>query len=355
MYDDLAESYRIAGRYMQAEPAYARAYALLESLGRQDTQNAGTVLNNRGVMLLQTGRPLEAEPLLRRALDISRSDAGVDHVSPVLLMNYGTALLALGRGTEAMQYLARAHAQAVRAGDDVTINQSLLALAQADRLGGDLTGARQRLDEVEPRLRSALPQGHMAFAALAIQRASLALARGEPDVAQAEADRAVALAEGAHGDPLVAAKRARRAPKSSSRRGGATPRARTRSAPSSTCAACWPPMRARGSAAAPSSCKVARRSRPATRPKPMLRSPRPPMNSTLPTAPTIRSRAPRARCATTSGQAARHAFGSVQRLAGRAPQRHAHAACAGRHDVRRAGREYSARMAPLPPPLRSLQ
>ena len=205
MYDDLAESYRIAGRYMQAEPAYAKAYALLESLGRQDTQNAGTVLNNRGVLLSQTGRPLEAEPLLRRAIDISRSDAGVDHVAPVLLMNYGAALLALGRGRDAMQYLTRAHAQAVRTGDEVAINQSLLALAQAERLGGDLTGARQRLDEVEPRLRSALPEGHMAFAALAMQRASLALARGEPDVAQAEADRAVALAEGAHGDPLVAA------------------------------------------------------------------------------------------------------------------------------------------------------
>jgi eukaryotic-like serine/threonine-protein kinase len=205
IYDDLAESYRTAGRYAQAEPAYAKAYALLESLGRQDTQNAGSVLNNHGVMLVQTGRPLEAEPLLRRAIEISRSDAGIGHVSPVLLLNYGTTLVALGHVTAAMPYLAGAHAQALRTGDDVTINQSLLALADAARTSGDLAGARQRLDEVEPRLHAALPEGHVAFASLARQRALLELAARNLDAAQAQADRAVSLADRPHADAVMAA------------------------------------------------------------------------------------------------------------------------------------------------------
>ena len=51
---DLAESYRVAGRFAEADPAFAAAFDRLKALGRENTQTAGTLLNNWGVLLGQT-------------------------------------------------------------------------------------------------------------------------------------------------------------------------------------------------------------------------------------------------------------------------------------------------------------
>jgi serine/threonine-protein kinase len=206
VYDNLAESYRDAARYADAEPAYERAYALLAALGRENTQSAGTVLNNWGTMLTQTGRAVEGERQLARAIAVSRSDAALGHVSPVLLLNFGSACLAQGRVAEANEYFERAYAGATRTHDNVTINQSLMWLADARRqLHRDADAART-LDRVEPRLVASLPPGHAAFAALALQRALIALDRDDLPAARRAADRAVALATGGNGDPMMASR-----------------------------------------------------------------------------------------------------------------------------------------------------
>ena len=58
---DLAEALRNAGRFVEADTAFAAVYARLEALGRADTERAGTVLNNWGLVLNALGKPRQAE------------------------------------------------------------------------------------------------------------------------------------------------------------------------------------------------------------------------------------------------------------------------------------------------------
>jgi eukaryotic-like serine/threonine-protein kinase len=200
---DLAESYRVAGLYARADPAFAAAYDRIAALGREGTQTAGTLLNDWGVLLDQTGQPLRAEALLRRAIETSRNDAAVGKVSPMLLNNYAHTLDELGRTGEASRYADQAYAEAQRAGDGVVVNMALLVHADIDRERGDLAGAGKRLDEVEPRLHAMLPAGHLAFAALAMQRQQLAAAQGDLPAALVAANRAIELATAANSDAIA--------------------------------------------------------------------------------------------------------------------------------------------------------
>ena len=52
---DVAESYRYAGRYEEANAAFEQASAQLTALGRDDTQTAVTLLNNWGTVLVLAG------------------------------------------------------------------------------------------------------------------------------------------------------------------------------------------------------------------------------------------------------------------------------------------------------------
>jgi len=194
---NLGEAYRVAGRYLEAVAAFERASVLMTSLGRDDTENAGTLFNNWALALYQSGRALEAERVFRRAIDISRADKTEDAVSPMLLTNYARALRDLGRLDEAADYAERAYAKAQQQDHQVVINQSLLlrALIYCDQ--GDLTRATAMLSEVEPRLRRNLPPGHYAFSSLASEQSLIALARGDPRTALRLADQALVIDEAA--------------------------------------------------------------------------------------------------------------------------------------------------------------
>jgi tetratricopeptide (TPR) repeat protein len=188
---DLAEAYREAGDLPQAINAFEQASVQLTALGRDNTETAGTLFNNWGLALKQMGRPLEAERLFRRAIDVSRADHSEQGVSPVLLNNYASTLEDLARFDEAAGYAERAYARAREAGDEVAINQALLAQARIYRAQHDITRATAALAEVEPRLRKALPPGHYAFAALISDRSLLELERGDTTSAIRLADQAV--------------------------------------------------------------------------------------------------------------------------------------------------------------------
>lgn len=209
----VAESYRVAGDFVRADAAFTVAYRKLKSLGRGDTQEAGTLLNNWGVALVQMGEPLRAEPMLRRAIAVSRTGGSDDGVSPILLTNYARALHALGRNAEAMPYSDRACAMARSEGDVVATNLALVQRATIRRSLGDVDGAEQALNEVEPRLRAALPPGHFAFASIASERAMLAWARHDTATAMTLADRAVEIAvrdpHGGYATPTLLNRRAR--------------------------------------------------------------------------------------------------------------------------------------------------
>jgi eukaryotic-like serine/threonine-protein kinase len=192
---DVAESYRMAGQNRRASGAFRDAYARLTALGRGETEQAGTLLNNWALVDDALGRPLEAENLYRQGVRISSHDASGSGISPMLLNNLARTLKDLERLPEAAREAERAYAEARRQGDQIVVNQSLIVRAGIYRELGQLDRAESALDEVEPRLRKALPPGHVAFASVGSERALLTDARGDRKEALAEADRAVAIAE----------------------------------------------------------------------------------------------------------------------------------------------------------------
>jgi serine/threonine-protein kinase len=192
---DLAEAYREAGQYRDAIGAFGQSSIRLAALGRGDTETAGTLFNNWALTLDQLGRPLEAEKIYRRAIDISRADQTDGAVSPMLLLNYASTLQNLARRDEAAHYAERAYAKAQQADDQVVINQTLLLLTRIYRDQHDLTRSAAMLAEVEPKLRKALPPGHYAFSALVSEHSLLDLERGDLGSALQLANEAVAMLE----------------------------------------------------------------------------------------------------------------------------------------------------------------
>jgi tetratricopeptide (TPR) repeat protein len=193
---NLAHAYGATGQFQEAIATFERANDLLVALGRDDTQTAGTLLNNWALALNVFGRPSDAEPLFRRAIEISRVDSADGAVSPMLLVNYARTLRDLGRAGDAAAYAERAFEAASRAEQQVVMNQALLERARIYRDLGDHAKAAVMLNTVEPRLRTALPPGHIAFGALAIEQAQLAEAQGDLERARELADLAVAMADG---------------------------------------------------------------------------------------------------------------------------------------------------------------
>jgi len=192
---DLAEAYREAAELPQAIDAFEQASVQLTALGRDNTETAGTLFNNWALALLQMGRPVEAERLFRRAIEVSRVDQSDQGVSPMLLNNYSSVLEDLARFDEAAGYAERAYARAQEAGDEVVINQALLMLARVYLEQHDPSRAATALAEVEPRLRKDLPPGHYAFASITSTHSLIELERGNASDAQRLADQAVSQLE----------------------------------------------------------------------------------------------------------------------------------------------------------------
>jgi tetratricopeptide (TPR) repeat protein/tRNA A-37 threonylcarbamoyl transferase component Bud32 len=191
----LAGGYSSAGRFRQADAAFRKAAALLTALGRDDTQRAGTVFNNWAVALMNAGRFGEAEPVLRRVLEIGRAQGGDADVSAMSLINYSKVLRELARLPEAKEYADRAFAKAQRGGDQTVVAQTLLYYGSLYRELGDLPRASRALDQVELQLRRMLPPGHVAFSSLASERSLNAQSAHDLATALMLANQALAIAE----------------------------------------------------------------------------------------------------------------------------------------------------------------
>jgi tetratricopeptide (TPR) repeat protein len=133
--------------------------------------SAGTWLNNWAADLLKLGRPLDAEKLLRRSMELEQTGSSEDAVSPMGMSNYALSLLELARTDEAASYAERAYQGGTKQGNPIVINQARLRLARAYRAQHDLVRSIQVLDDAELSMRKLLPGGHFAFAALAAERA----------------------------------------------------------------------------------------------------------------------------------------------------------------------------------------
>ncbi len=197
-----AESLRMAERTREASRAFAEAYDLLVALGRHDTERAGTLLNNWGLVLSTLGRTREAEQMLRRSIEVSRTQGSDAHVEAISWSNLGRSMFDLARYRESADLADRAMRQARAQGDTIVADQAQLLAARAHALSGDVGKGTALLDDVERRFRAMFPPSHAAFAAVATDRVRLAVQRGDFDDARRLADAAMAYVEG---DPRHAA------------------------------------------------------------------------------------------------------------------------------------------------------
>jgi tetratricopeptide (TPR) repeat protein len=189
----LAAAYTMAGQLKEAATTYEEAARRMTELGRDNTQTAGTLYSDWGLALILIGRPLEAERVLRRAIDIGQDQRGDESVSPVLLINYARVLREAGRFDEASRYAKKAHTLAVQLGLEGTVNHALLTRARNYLAQGDTDQAEVMLNEAEQRLSQVLPEGHYAFGAILSQRSLLTQLRGDLAGAIRLADQGLAI------------------------------------------------------------------------------------------------------------------------------------------------------------------
>jgi tetratricopeptide (TPR) repeat protein/predicted Ser/Thr protein kinase len=194
---DVAESYRLADRRREADAAFEKAWEQLEATGRGETEKAGTLLNNWALVVRSLGRPIAAEELFRRAIDVTSSGGPEQGVSPMLLNNYGRTLLELGRARDALGYSERADREARVSGSQIVITQALFLRALLHLTLGETDRAAAVLAELEPRV-SRLPESHPGRPVLLSLKGLLAEARGDAAAAATFHDRAVSQSE-SHG------------------------------------------------------------------------------------------------------------------------------------------------------------
>jgi serine/threonine protein kinase len=192
---DLAASYSDAARDKEALAEFQRAGTLMSSLGRDETETAVVLYDGWALELDQVGRPLEAEKIFRRVIDISRDSPTEDAVSPMVLNNYARVQRELNHLSQAADYAERAHSKAVQTGDELVISQSLLELARIYCAQHDPARAEAMVAEVEPRLRKQLPPGHYAFAAIFSQRGLIAMEKQDLSTAFRLLDQAIVMLE----------------------------------------------------------------------------------------------------------------------------------------------------------------
>ncbi len=192
---NLASAYSRVGQPALADATYRRAAALVGALGRDETELAGVLFNNWGVMLERAGRPLDAEQSLRRTIEIERHTSSTNGVSPMSLGVYSDILIELGRINEAAEYAQEAYQQASQSGDGGAVQNALFQLAEVYRAQSDLARSDEMLAQLGPRLRKTRPPQHIDFAFLALEMAENAQAAGNRQKAIEHANQAVAIAQ----------------------------------------------------------------------------------------------------------------------------------------------------------------
>lgn len=194
---DLGEAYRVAGQNYQASLVFERVNTLVSSLGRDETQSAGVLFNDWALALEKLGRPMEAQALFRRAIDIHREGQTEETVPPVILNNYAITLRSLGRLLEASDYAARAYKKAEQEGDQFAIYRSLNVRGAIYLDQRDFNGAERMLADLEPILRKKFSPNDMWFGILASAQGLLASGKGDAPGALLLSDQAVQLIESA--------------------------------------------------------------------------------------------------------------------------------------------------------------
>ena len=145
--------------YNQAEPLMRRALEVDESSLGNEHPNVARDLNNLATLLKATNRLLEAEPLMRRALEIDESSLGNEHPNVARdLNNLATLLKATNRLLEAEPLMRRALEI-----DEKSLGEEHPKVARDLSNLATLLKATNRLSEAEPLMRRALGIDESSF------------------------------------------------------------------------------------------------------------------------------------------------------------------------------------------------
>ena len=179
----LALGYDMRGDTAGAEDAFAEAWKQLHRFGRDDSNEAATLLNNWAVTRSSTDI-LGAFELQGKAIAVMETGEAAEAVPAAFRANYGRLLNRLARYREARSVYERARKEARQHDNVLTVGTTSLGLARACRSLGDLSCAREALREAEPALRSSLPPVHGFIAELSTERGLLAAVAGDEDEAR---------------------------------------------------------------------------------------------------------------------------------------------------------------------------
>jgi tetratricopeptide (TPR) repeat protein len=146
----VAGLYLVRGRARQAEELYLSLLKYWEQ--KPNYRDAAVVLNNLGVLAFQRNDPRTAVGRFRQAVEYWRRAASEDHPSSITARaNYGSALLATGDRTQALEVLKTALTQAKAwHGDTAAITGQITALyAEALEASGEKKEARRKREEAK--------------------------------------------------------------------------------------------------------------------------------------------------------------------------------------------------------------
>ena len=164
--NDLAQLLQHTNRLGEAEPLMRRALEVGEGAFGQQHPTAASLLNNLAILLRNTNRIEEAEPLTRRALEIQVAAFGEQHPTVAISLNNLAHVLKDTNRTEEAELLMR-HALKIRtaaSGEQhptVAISLNNLAI---------LLQETNRMEEAEPLVRRALEIDEATFGGTASGR-----------------------------------------------------------------------------------------------------------------------------------------------------------------------------------------
>lgn len=189
---NLAAARRMAGRYAEADQTYAALEELLKQTGRERTTVAATVYNNWGTLKAYIGDYVNAEKLLRIAVELSATFAEDGTGSYVYAMNYANYAARLAMYDKANQYYAAALAGARKQGDPVSEAYVLLGQGAVLREKGQLEAAASVIAQAEQAANNKLPASHIAHVQIGFHKGLTTLAQTDYEAARRHLETAAA-------------------------------------------------------------------------------------------------------------------------------------------------------------------
>jgi tetratricopeptide (TPR) repeat protein len=185
----------LGGHNDAAETYYDRALQEFSLAGRDRSPEAVAVRNNWAIVSDATGNPRRSLALYEETLRIASENDPVARPPAYLLGNHAYALEALGRYAQARDGYQECEARAVQASATQAQAFCLLGLVKVSRALGDSAATDRYLRQASEVIKSSVPPGFPAHAALLTAQGRIALDKGALGEARSDFDDAIAATQ----------------------------------------------------------------------------------------------------------------------------------------------------------------